>query len=239
MFRSAPPRFFGAMLHEGTVWHRVTWPRQPRDPEAAERFVKAYERLKLEMGRLNKHDDALHFFVLELRSRRVMYGDWRPVSELKILGRIIRVPPLEIPEKTISLWPRTLFGRSFAPPSFTMRARTIRLRRPTPGVAIALYGRLSDFGRSYVRPLYYLLITVIAGVPLFWWHLSGFFQAVGLSFANTFGVLGFRKHLISPEVLPGLPGWLKAVAAAQTIAGIVLLFLFGSGDTEPVSDEMR
>jgi hypothetical protein len=108
-----------------------------------------------------------------------------------------------------------------------MQARTIRLSRPAPGLAIALYGRLSNYGRSYVRPLYYLLLTIAAGVPLFWWHLSGFWQAVGHSFANTFGVLGFRKDLIDPEVITDLPGLLKVVAASQTIAGIVLLFLFG------------
>jgi hypothetical protein len=40
-------------------------------------------------------------------------------------------------------------------------------------------------------------------------------------------VLGFRKDLIDPQVLTGLPGWLKVIAASQTIAGIVFLFLFG------------
>jgi hypothetical protein len=108
-----------------------------------------------------------------------------------------------------------------------MRSRTIRLPRTLHGLAIALYGLLSDYGRSYVRPLCGLLITIAIGILPFWWHLSGFFQAIGLSFANTFGVLGFRKDLIDPQVLTCLPGWLKAIAASQTIAGIVLLFLFG------------
>ena len=40
-------------------------------------------------------------------------------------------------------------------------------------------------------------------------------------------MLGFRRELIGPETLTALPGVLKAVAAAQTIAGIVLLFLVG------------
>jgi uncharacterized protein YjbI with pentapeptide repeats len=228
-FRSAPPQFFGAVLHEGTVWRRVTWPPKPRDPEVAGQFVDAYERLKLEMDRFKKREDEHHFFALELRSRRVMYGDWQPVSELRFFGRTIAVPPLKIPEKTITLRPRKLFGRSFAPPPFTMQARTIRLSRPASGLAIGLYGRLSDFGRSYVRPLHGLLMTIAVGVPLFWWHfgLSGFWQAVGHSFANTFGVLGFRKDLIDPKVIADLPGLLKLVAASQTIAGIVLLFLFG------------
>jgi hypothetical protein len=235
-FISTPPQFFGATLHEGTVWRGVKWPLPPINYTFpfmnyinAGPFVDAYERLKLEMDRLKKHEDELYFFALELQSRRVMYGDWQPVSELRLFGRTIAVPPLKIPEKTIPLWPRKLSGQSFVPPLFTIKARTIRLSRPAPGLAITLYGRLSDFGRSYVRPLYGLLITIAAGIPFFWWHfgLSGYFQAVGHSFANTFGVLGFRKDLISPDVIACLPGWLKAIAASQTIAGIVLLFLFG------------
>lgn len=179
------------------------------------------------MDRLKKHEDELDFFALELQSRRVMHRDWQHVSELRLFRRTIPVPPLEIPEKTITPRPRKLFGRSFALPPFTIKARTIRLFRPAPGLAIALYGWLSDYGRSYVRPLYGLLMTVAVGVLPFWWHLSGFWRAVGHSFANTFGVLGFRRELISSEVMAGLPSLLKVLAASQTIAGIVLLFLFG------------
>jgi hypothetical protein len=40
------------------------------------------------------------------------------------------------------------------------------------GIPIALYGLLCDYGRSYVRPLYGLLITVAVGVLPFWWHLG-------------------------------------------------------------------
>jgi hypothetical protein len=57
--------------------------------------------------------------------------------------------------------------------------------------------------------------------------LTNFWQAIGLSLANTFGVLGFRKDLIASEVIESLPNTLKVVAALQTAAGIVLLFLFG------------
>jgi uncharacterized protein YjbI with pentapeptide repeats len=226
-FSTAPPGFFGAKLHEGTVWRGVKWPPPPRDRKEAGRFVDAYERLKLEMDRLKKHEDELLFFALEMQSRRVLYGDWQQVPELKIFGRTIPVPPLEIPEKTIAPKPCKLFGQSFTFSPFTIKARTIRLPRTVHGLAIALYGLLSDYGRSYVRPLCGLLITVAIGVLPFWWHLCGFWQAVGLSFANTFGVLGFRKDLIDPQVLTTLPSLLKLVAVAQTIIGIVLLFLFG------------
>jgi hypothetical protein len=174
-FSSEPPEFFGAKLHEKTVWRGVKWPLQPKNRKEAGWFVDAYERLKLEMDRLKKHEDELDFFALELQSRRVLHGN----------------------------------------------------KRSLHGLAIALYGWLSDYGRSYVRPLTGLLITVLAGVLPFWWHLSQFWQAVGLSLANTFGVFGFRRELIGSEVLACLPGLLKVLAASQTVTGIVLLFLLG------------
>jgi uncharacterized protein YjbI with pentapeptide repeats len=60
-FRGEPPRFFGAQLHEGTVWRSVSWPI-PRSRDEAGKYVDAYERLKLEMDRLKKHEDELDFF---------------------------------------------------------------------------------------------------------------------------------------------------------------------------------
>jgi uncharacterized protein YjbI with pentapeptide repeats len=190
-----PPIFVGAKLHEGTIWRGVTWPKPPKETDQAGPFVDAYERLKLEMDRLKKHEDELLFFALEMQSRRVLNG-------------------------------------------------------PIAGIPIALYSLLCDYGRSYVLPLCWLLLITAVGVPLFWWHfvlwnfwqsvtlsnfwqsavlsiLSNFWQAIGLSLANTFGVLGLRKDLIAAEVIESLPGSLKVISAAQTVAGIVLLFLLG------------
>jgi hypothetical protein len=106
------------------------------------------------------------------------------------------------------------------------------------GLPIGIYGFLSDYGRSYLRPLLLLVQTVLIGaVPLlvvpervdnsdfFRWNSAA--EAIGISFANTFSILG--RPLIQADVLPGLPNWLKAVATLQTILGIVLLFLFGLG----------
>jgi uncharacterized protein YjbI with pentapeptide repeats len=72
-FRSEPPRFFGAKLHEGTVWRQVSWPIPTSAVEAGS-FVDAYERLKLEMDRLKKHEDELDFFALELRIPVIVIG---------------------------------------------------------------------------------------------------------------------------------------------------------------------
>jgi hypothetical protein len=75
-FKTVPPKFFGAKLHEGTVWRGIQWPRAPKEAREAGRFVDAYERLKLEMDRLKKHEDELDFFAREMESRRVLLGTW-------------------------------------------------------------------------------------------------------------------------------------------------------------------
>jgi hypothetical protein len=53
-----------------------------------------------------------------------------------------------------------------------MRAKIIALYRPAPGLPIALYGYFCDYGRSYVRPLAILIVTVAAGVLPFWMHFG-------------------------------------------------------------------
>ena len=198
MFSSKPPRFFDAKLHQGTVWRNAIWPLPMLSAEAGD-FTDAYERLKLEMDGLKKHEDELYFFKLEMQSRRVMYGNLTDISELRVLGR------------TISL-------------------KRIALKWPASGLPIAIYGFLCDYGRSYVRPLVGLLVTAGVGALPFWLSFgwpSKFWQALGFSLANTFGVIGFRKDFIKPEVTEHLLGILKVFAAIQTVTGIVLLFLFG------------
>jgi uncharacterized protein YjbI with pentapeptide repeats len=75
-FRQIPPLFDGTKLHEGTTWFGVTWPPSPRTVEDARLTIRAYERLKLEMDKLKKHEDELKFFVLEMKARRVLEGKW-------------------------------------------------------------------------------------------------------------------------------------------------------------------
>jgi hypothetical protein len=72
-FKTEPPQFYEAkLLHQGTVWRGITWPPQPKDKKKAGAFIDAYACLKLEMNRLQKHEDELDFFALELQSRRVL-----------------------------------------------------------------------------------------------------------------------------------------------------------------------
>jgi hypothetical protein len=77
IFKTEPPQFFGAKLHQGTVWRGITWPRKRKDKGEAGEFIDAYACLKLEMGRLKKHEDELDFFAREVQSRRVLLGPWR------------------------------------------------------------------------------------------------------------------------------------------------------------------
>jgi hypothetical protein len=98
------------------------------------------------------------------------------------------------------------------------------------GLPIALYGVLSDYGRSYARPLYALFVVAAFGTLVL--VLSGAlapWQSLALSFANTLNVFGFHKDFFDSHVVENLPAALKILAAIQTILGAILLFLFGLG----------
>jgi hypothetical protein len=171
------PRLFlsvdGAKLHQGSVWRGITWPPFPKNKDEAGRFLDAYTCLKLEMHRLEKHEDELNFFALELQSRRVLLGPWR-------------------------------------------------------GWTIWLYGVLSGYGRSYVRPLVAMFVVVAIGAVAFWcFDARTFAEALGLSAANTLNVFGFRRDFGLEIDTPF--AWLKVFSAIQTILGAIFLFLFCLG----------
>jgi len=98
------------------------------------------------------------------------------------------------------------------------------------GLPIALYGLVSDYGRSYARPLYALFAVAAFGTLVL--LLSGALapcQSPGLSIANTFNVFGFRKDFFDATTIERLPAALKVFSGVQTIIGTILLFLFGLG----------
>ena len=102
------------------------------------------------------------------------------------------------------------------------------------GLPIAIYGFVSDYGRSYMRPLVLIAAVLLVGAFLIGLQLVGFWapipvRAFGLSFANTFSVLGVRREFTDPNTIQPFPAWLTFVAAVQSILGLVLLFLFGLG----------
>jgi hypothetical protein len=113
-------------------------------------------------------------------------------------------------------------------------AREMQSRRvylgPWRGLPFALYGLLSNYGRSYGRPLAGLLVVAAIGAGAFWYfEARDFWGALGLSAANTLNVFGFRKDFFDAATIEHLPPSLKILAAIQTILGAILLFLFGLG----------
>jgi hypothetical protein len=97
------------------------------------------------------------------------------------------------------------------------------------GLPIALYGYFCEYGRSYLRPLYGLMVVAVVGLIPVWMYfgLESELCALGLTMANTLGILGFRKEFIDPTFLANLPWYFKSLSALQTLAGAVLIFLFG------------
>jgi hypothetical protein len=96
------------------------------------------------------------------------------------------------------------------------------------GPPIAMYGLVSDYGRSYLRPLVATFVVVVIGASTFW-HFDArpFGEALGLSTANTLSVFGLRKDFDLTIDTPLAS--LKVLSAVQTILGTILLFLFGLG----------
>lgn len=76
-FKQSPPNFQGATLHQGTYWQGAEWPPLPSDHWEAAKFMKAYQRLKLEMDGAKRHDDEMFFFANELQCKRVSLGKLR------------------------------------------------------------------------------------------------------------------------------------------------------------------
>jgi uncharacterized protein YjbI with pentapeptide repeats len=108
-----------------------------------------------------------------------------------------------------------------------LRSRRVLLG-PWRGWPIWLYGALSGYGRSYMRPLGALFVVAAIGAGVFWYCDAGTYgEALGLSAANTLNVFGFRRDFGLAIDTP--LAWLEVVAALQTILGTILLFLFGLG----------
>jgi uncharacterized protein YjbI with pentapeptide repeats len=96
------------------------------------------------------------------------------------------------------------------------------------GLPIAIYGLFSDYGRSYLRPFAALVVVAAIGAGAFWYFdARTFWDALGLSAANTLNVFGFRRDFNLSIETP--LAWLHVLSAAQTILGAILLFLLGLG----------
>jgi hypothetical protein len=179
-FAASVPDFRGATMHEATEWHGSIWPKPPHGMKDAQAQVYAYERLKLEMERLKKHEDEQRFFRKELRARRALES---PLSVAWYLNFV--------------------------------------------------YGALSDYGQSVVRPILGIVACfaigcfVFAFAPVFnGTHLIGE-RAAALSFANIFSFLPIKREIMTPAMIEGLSDLAQIIGAVQSLVGAILLFLLG------------
>jgi uncharacterized protein YjbI with pentapeptide repeats len=113
---------------------------------------------------------------------------------------------------------------------FARELQSSRVRLgPWRGFPFALYGLLSNYGRSYIRPVVALFVVAAIGAGAFsYFDARDFFwEALALSAANTLNVFGVRRDFNLAIDTP--LDWLKVFAAAPTIFGTTLLFLIGLG----------
>jgi uncharacterized protein YjbI with pentapeptide repeats len=95
------------------------------------------------------------------------------------------------------------------------------------------YEVLSGYGQSILRPTLWLLIlflfgvAVFAGLPVFAEARMAIPRAATLSFANIFSFLPIKREIMTPEMTKGLSSAAQIVGVAQSLLGIVLLFLLG------------
>ena len=112
---------------------------------------------------------------------------------------------------------------------FALELQSRRIEQgPVWGFPFAIYGVLSDYGRSYLRPLGALIVVAAIGAAAFWYFdARNYGEALGLSAANTLNVFGFHKFFNLAIETPF--ALLKVFSALQTILGAILLFLSGLG----------
>jgi hypothetical protein len=100
------------------------------------------------------------------------------------------------------------------------------------------FGAVSDYGYAIDRPALWLFWVWFLPVFAFaaarvtgtvWTDIFEVLWAGALSFANLFPVFGFHRVWFDPEKLANLSPWLKALAGAQTVVSLPLLFFLGLG----------
>jgi hypothetical protein len=96
------------------------------------------------------------------------------------------------------------------------------------------YQALSGYGSSIRRPLLWLLLVFVGGTaifaraPLYCGAPMPIDLAAKLSFFNIFAFLPDRREIITAaDMIKCLSSTTQAVSAAQTLIGVVLLFLLG------------
>jgi len=108
------------------------------------------------------------------------------------------------------------------------------------GLPYRVFGAVSDFGQSILRPAMGLLALWVVGALIYtisyaWGAFddgqqpSEMFFGFGLSFANIFKFLGLQRSYFDVEFTQSLNPWLQVMGGFQTVAGFILLFFLGLG----------
>ncbi len=181
-----------------------------------------------------------------LRKRVKVAGKWQdvmPAAEQKRAYNRLRL----FMNKSLQLDEEQFFHR------MEMRCKT-RLARWYHKPLYWLYGGLSDFGNSVVRPIFGIGAVIAFGaVFMLWWQgvfhlipqeagmdwtfgLTGkedtsaeVRKAFGWGVSNTLPFLGFGRLYYGGEFAADLDWPLRVVGGVQTLLGFGLLFLFGLG----------
>ena len=99
-----------------------------------------------------------------------------------------------------------------------------------------IYQATSDYGNSIVRPLLWLLGVFAGGIVIFMQApvlappcipTKSFDFAAKISFSNVFVILPDKREILTPQILECWSNTARIVSAAQSISGVVLLFLLG------------
>ncbi|MBR1270459.1 pentapeptide repeat-containing protein [Bradyrhizobium sp. AUGA SZCCT0222] len=116
-----------------------------------------------------------------------------------------------------------------------LRARRALIRKLSGSwILNILYELFSDYGNSFIRPVLWLIgvfaagIAIFTKVPLCAGEPMPFKLAVKLSFSNIFVILPDRRELVKAvQDVDCFSNTTQAINAAQSISGVVLLFLLG------------
>jgi hypothetical protein len=97
-----------------------------------------------------------------------------------------------------------------------------------------LYEMFSDYGNSFIRPMLWLFAVFASGTVIFARfpvHCEAPMPlklAARLSFANIFVFLPDRREIMTnTKIADCLSNWTHVASAAQSLLGVVLLFLLG------------
>ena len=117
----------------------------------------------------------------------------------------------------------------------------LKLSQGVKKLPLWLYGKVSDYGYSYTRPLRWLiqlwLVWTLVYTPYFLskggvetlaTKTTALAKAAGLSFANIFAFFGFHSRFAEIEWSKA-SNWLIAFTGLETILGFILLFFLGLG----------